>query len=282
MFSSAFSITSRIASMIIILVLALSFNMNTFLHKAIFVGLLFSHFFYGIYYSKRNIKQIKQRKPAFILALLILASGLYFSFFMITVAPYFLVVHTALSDAYLLPIKSNRENAEPLKLVRCLLYTICFGLLIIPLSTAWIIGLSVIGFVSLIAVVLLTEEKKMLAYFEVPLLALVIYTKLNNITLDIFVLGFYHILTWYVFSFWMLFIKEKNTKKGSLFFGKIGLVSAVFIVLFSLLNYSITDISFAKIIGFWSILHITTTLFLSKFNPQFIKNIFYGSAKKAV
>ena len=219
---------------------------------------------------------------ALILAISILSLGLYFSFFMITVAPYFLVFHSALSDAYLLPIKAKQKNEEPLKLVRCLLYIICFGLLVIPFNTTWIISLSGIGFASLLAVVLLTEEKKSLAFFEIPLLAIVIYTKLNNITLGIFVLGFYHILTWYVFSFWMLFIKEQDIKKGGVFFGKIALLSAVFIVLFGLLNIPITDVSFTKIIGFWSILHITTTLFLSKFNPQFIKNIFYTTNKKIV
>ena len=277
MFSSTFSITSRVASMLIILILALSFNMDTFSYKAIFVGLLFSHFFYGLYYSKRNAIQLKQKKIAVILAISILAAGLYFSFFMIAVAPYFLVFHSALSDAYLLPIKSKQKNPEPLKLVRALLYVVCFGLLFIPFSAAWVINLSIIGVLFLLGVVFLTEDKKSLMLFEIPLLAIVAYTKLNNITLGIFILGFYHILTWYVFSFWMLFIKEKNIKKGGLFFGKIALLSAVFIVLFGLLNISITDMSFAKIIGFWSILHITTTLFLSKFNPQFVKNIFYAN-----
>jgi hypothetical protein len=249
--------------------------MNTFLYKAIFVGLLFSHFFYGVYYSKRNAIQLKQNKVALILAIAILILGLYFSFYMIAVAPYFLVFHSALSDAYLLPIKAKQKNDELLKLLRCLLYIICFGLLFIPFNAVWVVSLSIIGVANLIGVVLLSEERKALAFFEIPLLAIVVYTKLNNITLGIFVLGFYHILTWYAFSFWMLFIKEKNIKKGSLFFGKIALLSVVFVVLFSLLNFSITDVSFAKIIGFWSILHISTSLFLSKFNPQFIKNIFY-------
>lgn len=266
--------------MLIILALVTSFNMNSFSYKAIFIGLLFSHFFYGLYYSKRNALQLKQNKMALILAIAILSSGLYFSFFMIMVAPYFLVFHSALSDAYLLPIKMKQKNEEALKLVRCLLYIICFGLLVIPFNTTWIIGLSSIGFASLIAVVLFTEEKRALAFFELPLLAIVVYTKMNNITLDITILGFYHILTWYVFSFWMLFINEKDVKKGGFFFGQIALLAALFVVLFSLLNISITDVSFAKIIGFWSILHITTTLFLSKFNPQFIKNIFYPAVKK--
>ena len=277
MFSSYFSITSRIASMLIILILALIFNMEAFTYKAIFVGLLFSHFFYGLYYSKRNIIQLKEKPVAMILALLVLAGGLYFSFFMIAVAPYFLVVHTALSDAYLLPIKSRQNNPEPLKLIRCVFYIVALGLVFIPLSTPLIIGLSIVGLISFIQVFHLSEDKKSLLLFEIPLLATVVFTMLSGITLGIFILGFYHILTWYVFSFWMLFIKEKDVKKGVIFFGKIALVSLAFILTFGFLNMSITDVSFPAIIGFWSILHITTSLFLSKFNPQFVKNIFYAN-----
>lgn len=276
MFSSTFSITSRVTSIIFIVLIAISFNVGTFPYKAIFVGLLFSHFFYGLYYSKKNALQLKDKKIALFLAILILLSGLYFSFFMVMVAPYFLVFHAALSDAYLLPIKSKKQDSEPLKLIRSLLYIACFGLLFIPLNSIWILGLSVTVVISFLTVLLLSEDKKGLILFEVPLLVIVTYTKLNSITFDIHFLGFYHILTWYVFSFWMLFIKEKNAKKTGFFFGKIIGLSAVFILLFSILNISIIDVSFAKIIGIWSILHITTTIFLSKFNPRFIKNIFYS------
>lgn len=79
MFSSNFSITSRVISIIFIVSIAISFNVGTFPYKAIFVGLLFSHFFYGLYYSKKNVLQLKDKKIALFLAILILLSGLYFS-----------------------------------------------------------------------------------------------------------------------------------------------------------------------------------------------------------
>lgn len=274
--STNFSITSRLVSVIFIVLIAVSFNVGTFPYKATFVGLLFSHFFYGLYYSKKNVLQLKDKKIALFLAILILLSGLYFSFFMVMVAPYFLVFHSALSDAYLLPIKSKNIDPEPLKLIRSILYIACFGLLFISLNSILVIVLIAIVAISFLKVLVLSEDKSGLLLFEIPLLAIVIYAKWYSITFDVHFLGFYHILTWYVFSFWMLFVKEKNAKKTGFFFGKIIGLSAVFILLFSILNISITDVSFAKIIGIWSILHITTTIFLSKFNPRFIKNIFYS------
>lgn len=67
---------------------------------------------------------------------------------------------------------------------------------------------------------------------------------------------------------------------GVLSTGGLGL-SAVIVVLFEkVLGASITDISFVKIIAFWSILHITSTLSLSKFNPRVLKNFFYPAAKR--
>ena len=194
---------------------------------------------------------------------------------MVMVAPFFLVFHAALSDAYLLPIKSKKKNPEPLKLIRSVLYIACFGLLFIQLNTTLVIVLIAIVAVSFLSVLILSEDKKGLLLLEIPLLAIVIYTKWYSITFDIHFLGFYHILTWYVFSFWMLFVSEKNIKKTGFFFSKIIGLSAIFILLFEMLSISITDISFNKIIGVWSILQITTTIFLSKLNPRFIKNIFY-------
>ena len=259
------------------MIMALSLNYHTFSYKSIFVGLLFSHFFYGAVYSKKNLIKLKEKKIALLLASLILLSGLYFSFYWIKYAPHFLVAHAALSDAYLLPFNSKNKDSEYLKIGRTIFYSICFALLFIPMSS---IALSVfigIGFLSLGYILYATSELKNLIYFELPLVLIVIYMLFKNAVFDIHFLGFYHILTWYVFSYWMLTVLEKNGKKTISFFLKIGFVSFLFVLLFVfLVDTSITQPSFKKIIGFWSILHIMSSIFLSKFNPRFLLQLFYS------
>lgn len=256
--------------------MAFSLNANTFSYKAIFVGLLFSHFFFGAFYSKKNLLQLKKKKIAFILASLVLLSGLYFSFYWVKYAPHFLVGHAALSDAYLLPFKSKNQDNEYLKLVRTIFYAICFALLFIPMSSVVLTFFMSLGILSLGYILYATSEIKNLLIFEIPLVLIVSYMLFKNTVFDIHFLGYYHILTWYVFSFWMLFVLEKKPKKTASFFLKIGLVSLLFVLLFVwVLDTSITQTSFRKIIGFWSILHIATSVFLSKFNPRFLLQLFY-------
>jgi hypothetical protein len=117
--------------------------------------------------------------------------------------------------------------------------------------------------------------------FEAPLIAITAYAFVNQITFPFHFLGFYHILTWYVFSFWMLAIKERDPQKTAVFFGKIGALSAAFVVLFTFaMGYDITDVSFLQVVGTFSILHIFSTIPLSKFNPRAIKLIFYPAPQQ--
>ncbi len=278
-------IMCRVASIVIIVLAAVSLNVGSFTYKSVFVGLLFSHFFLGFYYSRRNIGQLRKKKYALGVASGVLLGGLYFAVKAPQFAPYFLVVHSALSDAYILQIRNRMKDAEHMRLLKSAFYTICFGLLFIGASsssTVLLLGLCAVGLILLGAIAYYTEEKLNLTMFELPLVALVVFTKTQAITFDIHFLGFYHILTWYAFSFWMLVIKEKSPRKSVSFFSMVLGLSAVFIVIFEkVVGASITDTSFAKIIAFWSILHITSTISLSKFNPRVLKNVFYVAAKKA-
>jgi hypothetical protein len=130
----------------------------------------------------------------------------------------------------------------------------------------------------LIPLILYTKEKTTLALFELPLVVVIGFTLYDGNPLHFHYMGFYHIMTWYVFSFWMLFIKEKNPVKTVTFFTQIAAWSVFFILLFNFIfEYDITDKSFLKIIGTWSILHIFSTIPLSKFNPSSIKRLFYQS-----
>lgn len=278
-------ILCRVASILIILLAAFSFNAGSFPYKALFVGLLFSHFFLGLYYSRRNIGQLREKKYALGLASGVLLGGLYFAVRAPQFAPYFLVVHTALSDAYILQIKDRMKDGEHMKLLKTAFYTICFGLVFTNIGSApqpvvLALGASSLGLLA--AIIYYTEEKRNLALFELPLVALVVFTTTQSITYNIQFLGFYHILTWYAFSFWMLVIKEKSARKSVSFFSTVAGLSVVFVLLFEkVVGASITDTSFARIIAFWSILHITSTISLSKFNPRVLKNVFFVAAKKA-
>ena len=276
LFSNLFLFSCRSASMLIVLVLGLVFSLESFTFKSIFIGLLFSHFAMGFYYSKNNVMLMKQKKFALIIATIILLVGLYFAFYITHLAPYFLVVHAALSDAYLLRMKSTIENGELLALIRTVFYSAFISVAFIEMPEAVMNTFLVIGAFSFIAIFNLSQSKSSLTLFEIPLIAVVFYTQITHQPLHFQYMGFYHILTWYVFSFWMLFVKEKNIQKGMTFFSKIAVMSVAFIFLFSnLLDYTITDASFLKIIGIGSLLHIFTTIPLSKFNPAFIKKIFY-------
>jgi hypothetical protein len=278
--SNIFVILCRIVSIVIILLMAFTLNVESFSYKSIFVGLLFSHFFYGLYYSKKNITHMKEKKYALIIAISILLIGLYFSIYVVYLAPYFLVVHVALSDAYLLTLKTKMKSIEHMKFLKTFFYIVCFGLLFIKMNITFTIAFLILALISLAIISYYSESKKNLIMFELPIIAIVIYAMINQTIFNIQYLGFYHILTWYVFSFWMLFVKENNTRKTITFFSKVFVLSAIFVLLFTfVMKVSITQASFAQIIGFWSILHITSSISLSKFNPQIIKNIFYTTIK---
>ena len=275
-FSNLFLISCRITSMLIVLSLGLIFALESFPFRAIFIGLLFSHFAMGFYYSKNNLLLMKKKKNALLIAFSVLMFGLYFSITKPYLAPYFLVVHAALSDAYLLKYRSKVENDEWLNLSRTVFYSCCGSVGFIQMPELLMISLVIIGVISFIPILLFTKDRTTLSLFELPLISVVSFTLIKGSPFHFHYMGFYHIVTWYVFSFWMLFIKEKSPAKTGMFFTKIALFSLAFIVLFNnILDYNITDQSFLKIIGTWSILHIFSTIPLSKFNPAVIKNLFY-------
>jgi hypothetical protein len=275
-FSNLFLISCRSISILIVLALGLTFELESFSFRAIFVGLLFSHFAMGFYYSKNNVLQMKEKKFALLIASIVLLIGLYFSVFSPHMAPYFLVIHAALSDAYLLKMKATEKYDELLALLRSLFYVACSSVAFIQMPQTLMVIFLVVGFICLLPILTLTKDKTTLSLFELPLLAVVIYSQLNQTVFHFHYMGFYHIVTWYVFSFWMLFIKEKSPRKTISFFTQVAVLSVFFIVAFDVIfNYTITDQSFLRIIGIWSILHIFSTLSLSKFNPEFLKKIFY-------
>lgn len=276
-FSNVFIVSCRAVSILIILMLAWTFAIDSFSFRAIFVGLLFSHFAMGFYYSKGNIVQMKEKKFALLLASIILLIGLYFSIYVTYLAPFFLAIHVGLSDAYLLKIKAKRENDELLALLRTCFYTTWACVAFIKMPQLAVNSLLAIGFVCFVASMSISKDKTTLSFFELPLIAIVIYAQINQITYHVHYMGFYHIMTWYVFSFWMLFIKEKSPQKTFSFFSKVAALSVAFIFLFSeVFKLTITDQSFLKIIAIWSILHIFSSIPLSKFNPDFLKNLFYA------
>lgn len=277
-FSNTFVISNRALSMLFILMMGLTLNFMDFTFRSIFIGLLFSHFALGFYYSKNNIALMKEKKYSLILGGIILAIGVYIALFYTYLAPYCLVVHVALSDAYLLKFESRLKDGEFLAVVRTIFYIAAGAACFIEMSPLLMDSLLVVAAVSFAALLYFTKKLSTLLMFEVPLIALVAYTQINDMTLHFQYLGFYHIVTWYGFSFWMLFFKEKNTKKTISFFSMIIALSAAFIVLFSVVfNYTITEVSFFKVIAIWSILHIFSTIPLSKFNPRAIKNLFYAT-----
>lgn len=276
-FSNTFLISCRAASMLAILMIGWVFAIDSFSFRAIFVGLLFSHFAMGFYYSKGNIEQMKEKKFALLIASAILLIGLYFSIYVTYLAPYFLAVHVALSDAYLLKIKAKTASDELLALLRTVFYATWACVAFIKMPQLVVYSLLIVGFISFLASLKMSKDKTTLSFFELPLLALVAYAQINQITFHVHYMGFYHIMTWYVFSFWMLYVKEKSTKKTLSFFSKVVILSAAFIFLFSgVFSYTITDQSFLKIIAIWSILHIFSSIPLSKFNPDFLKRLFYA------
>lgn len=277
-FSNLFLISCRATSMLIVLIMGLLFALESFPFRAIFIGLLFSHFAMGFYYSKNNLLLMKEKKNALLIAASVLLIGLYFSITRPYLAPYFLVVQAALSDAYLLKYRSKVENDEWLNLSRTVFYSCCGSVGFIQMPELLMISLAIVGVISFIPVLLLTKDRTTLSLFELPLIAVVSYTLIKGSPFHFHYMGFYHIITWYVFSFWMLSIKEKSPIKTGIFFTKITIFSLAFIVLFNnFLNYNITDQSFLKIIGTWSILHIFSTIPLSKFNPSSVKKLFYVS-----
>ncbi len=219
---------------------------------------------------------MKQKKFALILATTILLIGLYFAMYNTYLAPYFLVVHAALSDAYLLRMKAKGKQGELLALLRTIFYSAFASVAFIQMPQLLMNSFLVIGLISFIITLNITKDKTTLTLFEIPLLAVVLYTQINQQPLHFHYMGFYHIVTWYVFSFWMLSIKERDLKKTVAFFSKIAVMSLGFIILFNnVFNYTITDNSFLQVIGTWSILHIFSTIPLSKFNPDFLKRLFY-------
>lgn len=275
-FTNLFLVSCRLISILIVLLIGLTFELESMSFRGIFVGLLFSHFAMGFYYSKNNIILMKEKKFALIFAGIILSVGLYFSLFITYLAPYFLVVHAALSDAYLLRLKSNKGNGEQLAILRTIFYSCSASVAFIAMPQVLMNVFLAVAVMSLFAILIETKDKTTLSLFEFPLISVVVYTQMNQEILHFHYMGFYHIVTWYVFSFWMLFFKEKSVQKTTSFFSKITLMSVAFIVLFNnLIGYTITDQSFLKIIGTWSILHIFSTIPLSKFNPIFIKKLFY-------
>jgi len=277
-FPNQFLVSCRAISMLLVLSMGLLFPLESFPFRAIFIGLLFSHFAMGFYYSRSNLNLIKEKKSALLIASVVLLIGLYFSLTMPYLAPYFLVVHAALSDAYLLKMRAKEDNEEWLALSRTVFYSACGSVGFIQMPELLMNVLVIIGVVSFIPVALLTKDKSTLGLFELPLIAVLIYTLQNGTPLHFHYMGFYHIATWYVFSFWMLFYKEQNPIKTATFFTKIAVISILFVVLFNnVLNYTITDQSFLKIIGFWSILHIFSSIPLSKFNPSSIRKLFYAT-----
>ncbi|HFB64537.1 MAG TPA: hypothetical protein ENJ60_03260 [Aeromonadales bacterium] len=277
-FSNLFLVSCRSISMLIVLLMGLSFALEGFSFRAIFIGLLFSHFAMGFYYSKNNVLIIKQKKFALTLASIVLLVGLYFAIYVTYLAPYFLVVHAALSDAYLLKTNAHSKNSEILALLRTVFYTASGSIAFIEMPVLLMNSFLIIGFLSMVTLLYIAEDKKTQLLFELPLFTLVIFTLFKDQPLHFHYMGFYHIVTWYVFSFWMLFFKEKNVKKTLSFFSKIALMSVAFILIFNnVLDYSITDNSFLQVIGVWSILHIFSTIPLSKFNPVFLKKIFYAT-----
>ncbi len=281
--SIPFAFFCRVTSVLFVVTAVLCFGVETFPYKAVFVGLLFPHFLLGFVYSKRNAGLLREKRCALVLASGILLAGLWFSMSMAFVAPYFLVVHAALSDAYLLPLPSRMKDAEHMKLLKTCFYIVCFGLLFITMDPATVAAISSLGVAGFLAIAFYTEDKKSLLLFELPIVLLVLYAKLSGLTLDIHLLGFYHILTWYAFSFWMLFVTEKSGRKTTKFFSMVLLLSVLFIFGFELvLGLSITALEFKRIIAFWSILHISSSIPLSKFNPQFLKGLFYleGTRRK--
>jgi len=280
--SNAFVVTSRFASLAIILAMASTLDVNAFSYKAVFIGLLFSHFAMGFVYSKANMQAIAKQKSGLMVALFIMAIGIVLAITVPTTAKYYLVFHAALSDAYLLTLLSRRKDGENLALARSLFYSACFALLIIDLSIIASNALMVLASISLIWMILQVRERGTLILFEAPLVAITAYAFANQITFPFHFLGFYHILTWYVFSFWMLTIKERNPKKTAIFFSQIGVLSAAFVMLFSFaMGYDITDVTFLQVVGAFSILHIFSTIPLSKFNPRAIKQIFYPEAGRS-
>jgi len=278
-FSNLFLISCRATSMLIVLALGMIFALESFPFRAIFVGLLFSHFAMGFYYSKTNLIAMKEKKFALLIASVILMIGLYFSMSKPYLAPYFLVFHAALSDAYLLKMKApNNQQEETLALVRTVFYSACGAVGFIPMPESLKLVTLAIGLLSLVPLLIYTKDRTTLSLFELPLIAVVGFTLFDGKPLHFHYMGFYHIMTWYVFSFWMLFIKEKNPQKTITFFSKVAAFSVLFILLFNyIFEYNITDKSFLKIIGTWSILHIFSTIPLSKFNPSSIKRLFYVS-----
>ncbi len=277
-FTNLFLVSCRLVSILIVIVMGMSFALESLSFRSIFIGLLFSHFAMGLYYSKNNLRLMRQKKFALIMATIVLLVGLYFAIYVTYLAPYFLVVHAALSDAYLLKMKSKIENGELLALMRTILYSACASIAFIQMPPVLMNSFLIIGIVSLIIILNIVKDKTTLTLFELPLLVVVFYTQFNQQPLHFHYMGFYHIATWYVFSFWMLFVKEKDIKKTVTFFSKIAIMSVAFILLFNnVLNYTITDNSFLQVIGIWSILHIFSTIPLSKFNPAFLKKLFYAT-----
>ena len=277
-FSNLFLVSCRSISILIVLLLGLTFELESLSFRAIFIGLLFSHFAMGFYYSKNNVRLMKEKKFALIFATTVLSIGLYFAIYVTYLAPYFLVVHAALSDAYLLRMKAKGEQGELLALLRTIFYSAFASVAFIQMPELLMNSFLVIGLVSLIITFNISKDKTSLTLFEIPLLAVVVYTQISQQPLHFHYMGFYHILTWYIFSFWMLSFKEKDIKKTLTFFSKIAVMSVGFIFLFNnVFNYSITDNSFLQVIGTWSILHIFSTIPLSKFNPDFLKKLFYSA-----
>ncbi len=223
------------------------------------------------------MRALAQKKYALTLASLVLLAGLYFSTARVTLAPYFLVVHAALSDAYLLPMGTRLKDSETMKLIKTVLYSACFGLLILDLSSAVVVALLVVAALGFSAVLVGSTDRSQVMLFELPIVALVLYAELQQVTFGVHLLGFYHIMTWYAFSAWMLGVKERNYRKLGSFFGMVAGLSFAFVLVFDrVLGYSITDVGFASVIGFWSLLHITSTIPLSKFNPRVVKALFYA------
>lgn len=276
-FSNLFLVACRTVSILSVLALGLLFELESFPFRAIFVGLLFSHFAMGFYYSKANLIALKNKKHALLIASIILLAGLIIAVKKPYLAPYFLVFHAALSDAYLLKMKApNTKHEEMLALIRSVFYCCCAAVGFIQLSETIRLVAMTIGAISLLPLLVYSKNKTTLSLFEFPLIAVVSYSIYIGKPFHFHYMGFYHIMTWYVFSFWMLFINENNPLKTVKFFSQIAAYSVLFISLFIyIFGYDITDQSFLRVIGTWSVLHIFSTIPLSKFNPAAIKQLFY-------
>lgn len=244
----------------------------------------FGHYFIGLWYSRRLVRQVSQDSQTLYPFIVVLAMGtiLFFARFSLTI---YFAIHHAFNEVYMLNrTMKNKVDLTGLRTSGVFLHLFLYAVLLRYTPTLMLIDPNILfvglGISYLAFFFFLFRLRNQLSREELinnscmEILGLALIPLADYASLSIFHIAFYHFVSWCLIPLQMI---ARQGKKSV--FNYLGVTLLVTGGIFFLTPIGLDSLAFSKeFMGFqfvlWSFIHITISFGLSKAHPQWITKWF--------